>query len=157
MGHDVPPAPRVREAALADEDLLLSWRNDAGTRNSSRSTDEVDPEEHRRWLGSVLRDPGRLLLIGADPRGNPVGTVRFDSLSEGLFEVSLTVAPDRRGEGWASPLLLAAEATLRSHEPDCRIRAFIRESNAASLAAFARAGYESAGEPATDGGTWLVK
>lgn len=157
MSSDFPSTPQVREATLADEDLLLTWRNDAGTRSASRSTEPVDVVEHRRWVRTVLDDPARVLLVGLDPLGGPVGTVRFDELQEGIFEVSLTIAPERRGEGWAAPLLLAAEASLRTHEPDCRIRAYIRDANAASLASFSRAGYLPAGEPASAGGTWLVK
>ena len=157
MGHDIPPTAEAREATMADADLLLAWRNDPGTRSASRSTELISLEDHRKWLLAVLDDPARLLLLGVNPQGMPVGTVRFDALGADVYEVSVTVAPECRGEGWAVPLLLAAEGALRSRSPGCHIRAFIRDDNHPSRAAFAKAGYLPAGDPASPAGSWLVK
>lgn len=82
---------------MDDCDLLLAWRNDPVTRQASRREDAVGREDHVRWLRAVLADPQRQLYI-AEEEGRPVGTVRAD-LSDGVYEISWTVAPSARGAG----------------------------------------------------------
>ena len=108
---------------MKDARLLWQWRNDPVTRAGSRSPQEVSWEDHLRWLTSSLARPDRLLLVVQDAAG-PVGTVRWDreeqaeGLAEGSagggqeWEVSITVAPDRRGRSLGGPLLRAAEQAL---------------------------------------------
>jgi spore coat polysaccharide biosynthesis predicted glycosyltransferase SpsG/RimJ/RimL family protein N-acetyltransferase len=139
----------VREATVADFGLLLAWRNDPETRAWSRTIDPVAPTDHADWLDRVLADPDRLLLIAE--RGNhPVGTVRFDREGD-HWEVSITVAPDARGQKLAVPMLLAAEGRLGGAD----IRACVHKDNAASLALFRKAGY--ARDTTDDPWVWFAK
>jgi GNAT superfamily N-acetyltransferase len=74
--------------------------------------------EHLAWLESSLTRQDRMLLVVEDPAdaAGPVGTVRWDLKPEmeagRQWEVSITVAPDRRGRSLARPLLRAAEVAL---------------------------------------------
>jgi RimJ/RimL family protein N-acetyltransferase len=112
----------ARPATLQDARLLWQWRNDPATRASSRSSDEVPWEDHTRWLTSTLHRTDRILLVVEDPAGTagPVGTVRWDLLPEPAagsarcheWEVSITVAPQWRGQSLARPLLRAGELAL---------------------------------------------
>jgi len=117
----------ARPATVRDARLLWQWRNDPLTRAGSRSPEEVSWEDHLRWLTSSLARPDRLLLVVQDGAG-PVGTVRWDldgqaegpAEGEREWEVSITVAPDRRGRSLGRPLLRAAELALseaRRSEP----------------------------------------
>ncbi len=87
----------TRTATEADAEMLLAWRNDPETRRWSRSPTPVEPSEHRAWLRGSLQNGHRLLVVVSDGDG-PVGTVRWDHEPDG-WEVSITVAPDRRGNG----------------------------------------------------------
>lgn len=136
---------RVRPATTADADLLLAWRNDPDTVAWSRSPDPVSRPDHLRWIAAVLADPDRRLLI-AESDG-PVGTVRFDR-DGAAWEVSITVAPNRRGHRLAGPMLAAAEATLAA---GADVIAWVHRDNRPSLALFQRAGYHR--DPAD--GEWL--
>jgi RimJ/RimL family protein N-acetyltransferase len=109
----------ARPATLKDARLLWQWRNDPVTRSGSRSPEEVSWDDHLRWLTSSLARSDRLLLVVQDADG-PVGTVRWD-LERGAegptdggseWEVSITVAPHRRGNSLGRPLLRAAELAL---------------------------------------------
>jgi RimJ/RimL family protein N-acetyltransferase len=135
----------VRPATMADAELLLAWRNDPDTRAWSRTGDTISLADHRDWLATALTNPERVLLI-AEYRGRPVGTVRFD-FGNDAWEVSITLAPSARGQRLALPVLLTAEA----HLDHPTIHATVHRDNAASLALFQRAGYrhESAD------GVWL--
>jgi hypothetical protein len=55
-----------------------------------------------------------VLLVVEDPVGGlgTVGTVRWDLEGEGEWEVSITVAPPRRGESLSRPILRAGEVAL---------------------------------------------
>lgn len=145
-GRAVAAAPAagpldVRRATLDDADTLLRWRNDPQTRASSRRPDEVAHADHLAWLEASLADEHRLLLVAADEQGD-VGTVRWDLVEPGVREVSITVAPERRGQGMALALLVAGERFLRGQVPDVvAADAEVHEANVASRRLFTRAGY----------------
>lgn len=129
----------LRPATLADKERLLVWRNDALTREMSISTKPVSPEGHAAWLEASLASKTRTLLVG-EVGGEAVGTIRLDARSDRSTEVSITVAPEARGRGLATRLLLAAEEHAK-RAGVLHLTARIRADNARSLAAFRRAGY----------------
>ena len=165
-GSPGPSSVRVRAAGAADAGLLLGWRNDHATRAASRDQEPVAPEDHRSWLSGVLASDRRHLLVGEDARG-PVGTVRWDRLAEGtgstqerpqVWEVSITVAPDRRGEGLAGGLLDAGERWLRREVPAARsLLAAVRSDNLASRRVFVSAGWTPERPSDASGVAWFVK
>jgi spore coat polysaccharide biosynthesis predicted glycosyltransferase SpsG/RimJ/RimL family protein N-acetyltransferase len=139
-GRDPDLPLRYRPATQADSELLLEWRNDPQVRSASRSVEVVSVSEHEDWLQRTLADPGRTLLV-AERQGRPLGTVRFDRDSGGA-EISVTVAPDRRGEGIGSRMIAEVSELYLSARPETpRILAEVREHNRASAVAFERAGY----------------
>lgn len=137
--RDPDPAINVRPATRADSEQLLLWRNDPTTRSGFRSGAVVARDEHLSWLNATLADPSRRLLV-AEVDGKPIGTARWDRTSIDSWEVSLTVAPDFRGRGFATSIVLAAEAAIASTAAT-QLVAVIRSENSASKRSFARAGY----------------
>ncbi|WP_051899203.1 GNAT family N-acetyltransferase [Sciscionella sediminilitoris] len=137
---------RIRPARAEDAALLLELRNDPDTRRYSVHTGVVTEQEHRAWLQQSLTRTDRILLI-AEQDGEPIGTVRFDLENPNdreepeTWELSITLAPDKRGRGLAGPVLHAAQNHLTEQRPVRSIRARVRTGNTASLALFARAGY----------------
>jgi spore coat polysaccharide biosynthesis predicted glycosyltransferase SpsG/RimJ/RimL family protein N-acetyltransferase len=147
----------VRPATEADADALLRWRTDPVTRAASRDSGEVGAEQHQAWLAATLANPGRHLLLAADDGGD-VGTLRWDRRDDGEWEVSVTVAPERRGRSLAAPLLRAGEGWLAAHEPAAHtMLAAVHVDNAASLRLFDTAGYLPDLPPGPDGFLGLVK
>lgn len=130
-----------REATMADAERLLRWRNDPATRANSRAHGEVALEQHLAWLESTLSRDDRLLLILFDEDGD-LGSVRWDRRAPGSWEVSITVAPARRGESKARLLLSAAEQALqRDHPEPLALLAVVHRDNEASRRLFAGASY----------------
>ena len=105
----------ARLAGMDDARLLWQWRNDPATRASSRSSAEVTWHEHVGWLTASLARIDRVLLV-VEHALVPVGTVRWDLEGKGEWEVSITVAPQRRGQSLARPLLRAGEVALSEVE-----------------------------------------
>lgn len=136
---------RLRRASADDAARLLEWRNDAQTRAMAITQDPVPAADHRRWLDARLGDADTLLTI-AEHDGEPVGTVRLDRHGPAEAELSITIAPAARGRGLARRTIeLGVEQARREWGVDC-VTARIRPENAASLRAFAAAGFETAGE-----------
>lgn len=163
----------VRPATSQDSRQLWQWRNDPATRAGSRSSAEVSWQDHERWLSDTLTRTDRILLIVDDQNGR-VGTVRWDlataprggkeSAGDSLrleddadgdgqgqqqveWEVSITVAPRRRGQSLAGLLLRAGEEALPdSARSGGRPRvgaclAVVHRDNRASVRLFERSGY----------------
>ena len=105
----------ARLAGMDDARLLWQWRNDPVTRAGSRSSAEVTWDEHVGWLTASLARIDRVLLV-VEHALVPVGTVRWDLEGKGEWEVSITVAPQRRGQSLARPLLRAGEVALSEVE-----------------------------------------
>lgn len=119
----------LRKATAQDSDLLFNWRNDPITRRSSHDTSEISRDRHETWLAASLANSQRVILI-AEERGRPVGTVRVDHGPDGTAELSWTVAPDARGEGVATRMVrTVADDVARK----CPVRAEIKIGNEASV------------------------
>jgi spore coat polysaccharide biosynthesis predicted glycosyltransferase SpsG/RimJ/RimL family protein N-acetyltransferase len=130
----------VRPATIEDARQLWEWRNDAGTRAGSRSSEMVPWPQHLAWMESSLTRKDRVLLVVQDASG-PLGTVRWDLETAGQWEVSITVAPDRRGQSLAGPLLRAAEVALSGETDVSAYLAVVHVDNAASVGLFETSAY----------------
>jgi len=140
---------RLREATAGDARLLFEWRNDPQTRAASHESAPVAWEDHIAWLERALAEPRRALYVAVDDRG-ALGTVRLDAGDDDHATISITIAPERRGEGLATPLIAAACA--RAGGP---VVALVKPENARSIRAFEQAGFRRAGTE--DGSVRLVR
>jgi predicted dehydrogenase/RimJ/RimL family protein N-acetyltransferase len=145
-GHRVGLAPAValREADTNDAERLLAWRNDPDTRRWSRDTHTVEPQEHGSWLRGVLAD-GLTQLWVADLEGSPVGQVRIGPSLNGSAEVHIGLAPEARGRGLGTAVLIQAAARALAEPGRNVLSAHIKPTHEASLRAFARAGFHVSG------------
>jgi RimJ/RimL family protein N-acetyltransferase len=104
------PGPRLRPAGLADEAVLLAWRNDPDTILSCRQASSVTSDEHSRWLRASLDDPHRRIFM-AEWEGRAVGTVRLD-LDDEKTELSWTMDPAWRGRGLCKAMVRLAALSV---------------------------------------------
>jgi UDP-2,4-diacetamido-2,4,6-trideoxy-beta-L-altropyranose hydrolase len=137
---------RIRSATAADEDLLLEWANNVGTRWNSGGRGVIRAEEHHLWFDARLRDPdGCLLLLAETHDGVPVGTVRFDR-TDGGWRVNYSLAAAFRGRGLARRMLGLALAALAARREDCWVVGRVLSANLRSHRVFAGLGFHAAGE-----------
>jgi RimJ/RimL family protein N-acetyltransferase len=129
----------LRPATTADARLLLEWRNDQASRNSSRNSETITIDQHEAWLTCVLVSTDHVVRI-AESSGVPVGVVRANRIAEG-WELSWTVAPQSRGHGVGTHMLRAFAAHLAGP-----LTAVIRKSNQASQRIAVRAGLTLKGD-----------
>ena len=134
----------LRPATMHDSDLLFSWRNDPVTCANSRSTAAVPREDHDRWMQfNVLMGQPEHAVIIADSELGGIGVVRFDAAKNDLmaYEVSLTIAPEARGQGIGLVILDNA----CSHFSEFALTAEVRHDNIASRKVFERCGFDEIG------------
>lgn len=130
----------LRLAHFGDARQLYDWAIDPAVAKSRLRPAEITWQGHRRWLAATLSDADSRLFLAEDSHG-PCGTVRLTRRGH-VATVSITVAPQRRGQGMGPRLLAALQdfASCRRFAP--RLRALIRHHNTASLACFEKAGYQ---------------
>lgn len=126
---------------MDDSRLLYDWRTDPVTVSMSDQPPPASYEAHEAWLARRLAHQSPHLSI-AEHGGAPVGTVRLDAVGE-AFDVGITIALERRGEGFAAAALLALEAVAPGP-----LIARIKPENVASVAAFLHAGFTVTGQTA---------
>jgi RimJ/RimL family protein N-acetyltransferase len=147
------PAVRLRPALASDAVTLWRWRNDPQTRAASFSGGSVELADHERWLQETLGRTDRRLYV-AHAEGTDVATARLD-VQGAEAVVSLTVAPEWRGRGIGTRVIVALVTEAFRTPGLRRLLAHVKPDNAASLAAFERAGFTPAAA-AEDGALTLV-
>lgn len=123
---------KLRDASLADAEILFEWRNDPLTRAMSGSGDEVAFGAHVRWIECKLSDPACRFYVAELDRV-PVGTIRFDGNGDAI--VSWTVAPGFRGRG------LCKEMARLGLEREGRVTALVHADNRVCRSVLAAVGF----------------
>jgi RimJ/RimL family protein N-acetyltransferase len=141
----------ARRADASDAELLRGWRNDPETRRRSFTKTSVSVAEHRAWLDTRLASDRSAIWIFSDGE-IPVGQVRVD-VDGDVAEVSIVVAPERRGRGYGKAMLSEALALLRKEFGEgLRPRALVLDDHEASLRTFKACGFRIVGPAARDDG-----
>ena len=130
----------LREATLADAELLRNWRNEPDVRQSSFHQEAVEADAHRAWLERKLaaHDEVRIWILMSE--GVPAGQVRYDR-SGNTAEVSVSIDGRYRGQGLGVAILRMSVQRACSELGLHEIRAVAKLTNTASRAAFLRAGF----------------
>lgn len=135
---------RLRRAVEADCRMLHEWRNHPEVRRHALDPSPIPYPQHEQWFQATLRQQQRILLVGEDAGGQPVGVLRYD-LAGDQAEVSIYLRPERMGLGYGEAILRAGERWLGRECPEiARFKAAIRPGNTASRAVFGRLGYGEA-------------
>lgn len=135
---------RLRAATSADAALLHEWANDPVTRQMSFSTDAIPWDTHVAWLNQRLADPDCRLQVALDAGDVPLGQIRLDR-SGTTATLSVSVAPQARGRGYAARLVRLAAVECLQEGWCSGVNARVRPENAASLATFRRARFSERG------------
>lgn len=118
---------KLRLATYEDWEMLLKWRNDPETRFNSITQSEINEEEHKTWLKTIISNPDRELYIFEEDN-RPVGTIRSDHRQGNTYMLSWTIAPAERGRGYGTKML-----TLFLEGRNGKYMAEILESNSSSI------------------------
>lgn len=133
---------RLRQATMADCDLILDWQRRPGVRTHFRKPEPPTVEDHRVWMADSLSRGDRVLMM-ARHGDEDVGLLRLDGEDSGAsMEISILVVPESQGAGIGTRMLQLA----RSIWPDVELIAEVMPDNAPSHAIFKRAGFTWTGQ-----------
>lgn len=134
----------LRPATADDEGRILRWANDRDTRRWSFTQERTAAAEHREWFSSRLSDrDGSRMHVLLDPWAAELGVVRFERNSEGVWQMSATLAPGYRHRGLEEPLVrLACDKHLQDLGPDITIEATVRMSRPGAGHLLTRIGFD---------------
>jgi UDP-2,4-diacetamido-2,4,6-trideoxy-beta-L-altropyranose hydrolase len=136
---------RLRPARNEDAELLWRWANDPTVRRASFTERLIPWGEHLQWFARKRQELGCLMFIGVDANDAPLGQVRIDGYPDGEAEIHVSVAGERRGQGWGGRLLRAAVERAGRELRTTRIHAHIKPDNGGSMRAFQKAGFQDMG------------
>lgn len=132
----------LRPAEARDWARLYVWRNDPATRAASRHSEPIPLERHIGWFRAALSNAEVAIYI-AEADGSAVGMLRIDRRGADA-ELSIVVDPVSRRKRAAALMLDTAVQLARTAGATGAVRAMVHIDNAASLRAFASAGFEFA-------------
>ena len=139
---------RLRPACASDCRMIWEWANDPLLRSLSFSSDPIPWDSHVAWFERALQDPNVHLYIAESEV--PVGLARFE-LKNAETVISVSIAREYRRRGLGRELIELASGRMLSDNGIAAIHAYIKPENAASISAFAAAGYEQLGEAEVKG------
>lgn len=129
----------LRKAFLSDVEITFEWANDKITRKQSFNSENITYDEHRKWWNSKIETQSKYYIC--EVNNTPVGIVRFDQQDDS-YVIGINIAPDARGNGFASRFLkLACKEFRQKFDLEIPIYAFIKPKNTASIKAFEKANF----------------
>ena len=130
----------VRPATIADSKSVYDWRNDPVMVSNSRTQAGVEWDRHAAWFPAQLASPETTCLI-VERSGEPCGVVWFRKNRSGIYETSINLAPQFRGQGLGAPTLALSMDWIRRERSAFVFSAEIRNDNLPSIGAFERCGF----------------
>jgi UDP-2,4-diacetamido-2,4,6-trideoxy-beta-L-altropyranose hydrolase len=130
----------IGPVTMEDCTLLWKWANDPVTRNQSFSTESISMTDHKLWFNAKINDPDTFMFIANNNQEKPVGVVRFN-IEDDRAIISITVAPEYRGQGYSSEIIDSSTELLFSNTNIRLVNAFVKPGNIASQHAFSNAGF----------------
>lgn len=131
-----------RKAILEDTEIYFDWANDSIVREQSFNSNRIDFENHKKWFESKLNDDSCMLLIFSDYEDLNIGQIRIQKEDENEAIIGISIAAEFRGKGYAKDMLQMASDYFFESNPNCIIKAFVKERNLSSKSSFEKAGFE---------------
>lgn len=82
----------LRPVSSEDKEMLFEWRNKPELYSLGSSGKPITLEEHNFWFDEKVLKGGKTILFIINLDSKPVGQVRFDIDTAGIFKVSIYIA-----------------------------------------------------------------
>ena len=139
------PEIRLRQAEESDLIFLYKLRNEPIVRRNSFQTKLINPEDHKKWFLSKLKDQNSYLYI-VEVSNKPVGQVRID-LEYDTGEINIALSQEYRGFGLGTLVTKkACHLTFKKYRYVKKIVAHIKSNNLTSQRSFMKAGFIDKGK-----------
>ena len=123
---------------------IWEWRNDPTTISMSINNKVISWLEHKKWYERNLTENGIKTYIAKENKTH-LGVVRFEQSKskEYIYEISINVAPEKRGKGIGKIILKNSIDLFIKDNSNCKIiKAKIKSKNIRSIKTFLKCGFE---------------
>ncbi len=130
-----------RKATKEDTALYFEWANDLTVRENSINKSQIIFEDHVTWFSGRLNNPASILLVFEND-STAIGQLRIE-IDDLLGEAFINYSIDKsyRGKGLGSVILSEGRKYYSAHGIPYPLVGFVKPGNAASIAAFHKAGF----------------
>lgn len=129
-----------REATFEDSKITFDLSNDKEVRNNSINKNQINWEEHLKWLKNKLEDRGYKIYLFYMEKVF-VGQVKFEINAQEAV-ISISISEEFRGQGLAQNILEKSIQNLISQFNNIKtITAYIKQNNIASTKSFSKIGF----------------
>ncbi len=139
--HQPAQKVSIRLATLDDSKLVFDWRNDPVTISTSRTLAGVEWAGHEPWFAKQLSDDITVKCIIGMRDNKPLGVIWFRLNRGNVWETSINIAPEFRGQRLSSAFLLAAMDWLIDKKKDVAFATEVGNTNVASIRLFQSCGF----------------
>jgi UDP-2,4-diacetamido-2,4,6-trideoxy-beta-L-altropyranose hydrolase len=134
----------LRPVQSQDCCMVWEWANDPVVRTQSFSTEKILWEKHVAWFESQQTNASIRFYMAVDKNDVPAGQIRYQIDGQEAV-VSVSLAPEQRGKGYSAEIIRLGTRELWATTKTNIIHAYIKQNNTASVRAFIKAGFISAG------------
>ena len=132
----------LRMVRQEDCEILWKWVNDPFVRAASFASEPITWEDHLKWFNNRINSSNCYHFIAFNDQNAPIGQIRFDVDEQSQAEIDISIDLQKRGQGYAAPLItLAVNHMLTYTTIEC-IHAFIKPINNASIKAFQKSKFQ---------------
>ena len=131
----------LRQACLADRELLFEWANDSVVRANAFHTKKIPYADHVKWFADVMTKDSIQQYILCDNK-IPVGQIRFNMEGDKAF-IDYSIAADFRGMGYGTILMQLFLQKLETAKMSDEITLVgqVKQENLASASVFEKCGF----------------
>jgi RimJ/RimL family protein N-acetyltransferase len=127
---------------MADAYTLWLWANDPDARAASHDRPVISWVDHVRWLAARTEADDARVWIADSESAQPLGVVRFESADHWrTARLSYAIAPESRGLGFGTAVVVAGVSRLRETRPAAQVWADVRRENERSIRVFEGLGW----------------
>jgi len=130
-----------REANIGDITTYFKWLNDPEVRLLSFSNTKVTFKAHQKWFQNKINDKNCIMLVFLSSN-NEIGQIRIEKAAFSQAIISISIASEYRGKGYAVEMLNMASKYFHSKNPEFIINAYIKNNNLNSIYSFEKACYK---------------
>ncbi len=130
-----------RKATIDDCEQYYDWANDIAVREQSFKSHFIDFDSHVKWFAAKIDDPLFTFLLFSNENYEKIGQVRFQREEDNIAVIGVSIGNEQRGKGYASIILKMASDFFLNENPSYNVKAYIKNTNQASIQSFSKAGF----------------
>ncbi len=130
----------LKIATIQDMKDIFELSNDDLVRKNSFNQKKIEWEEHQVWFKNKINDKNSVFYV-VRKNNYLIAQVRFDKSNVDEFDISISISPNFRRQGYGKKILKLVSDKVISQYKIKKINAYIKSENETSKKMFDKVGY----------------